>query len=78
MEQMEVEMEPSLYSLARSIRMGLAKKYMKQSELAQVMGVRPQYVHAICAGSKIVGLERMQWLAEYFDVPLSTFILWGE
>lgn len=51
---------------------------MKQAKLAEIMMVSPQYIHSLCTSKKRVGVDRLQWFAEFFDVPLSTFILWGE
>lgn len=67
-----------MFNLGISIQTGLVRKKMKQTELAKIMMVSPQYVNRLCTGNKKTSLDKIMWFAEFFDVPLSTFILWGE
>lgn len=60
-----------------SIKVALAKKDMKKSDLARHMGWSDQYVHKICKSTEI-GMGSVLKLSEYFGLKVSEFIALGE
>ncbi len=60
-----------------SIKVALAKKDMKKSDLAREMGWSAQYVHKICKSNDL-GMGSVIKLSEYFGLKVSEFIALGE
>lgn len=67
-----------MFDLGKSLRTGLAQKNLNRSQFARIMLVSPQYISKLCKGKGEVSIQRLAWFADFFEVPLSTFILWGE
>ena len=65
-------------NISKSIKIGLAKKEVNQGWLASKLGTGKTYVSAICKGASGVSTDRLQDIANIFDVPVSEFIRWGE
>ena len=63
---------------AQSIRVGLARKGLKNKWLADKMSVRPQYITNLCRGDATLGINGIIQVADIFGVKVSEFIAWGE
>ncbi len=64
--------------ISKSIRMGLAVDGKRQNWLAEQLAVSDNYVSCICKGDKQISLIRLEQISSVFNVPVSTFIKWGE
>lgn len=64
-------------NIGRSIKVALAKRDMKQAELANLMGCSAAYVNKICK-SKESGIGTIQKLSDFFGMRVSEFIALGE
>ena len=64
--------------ISKSIRVGLAMSRKRQNWLADELKVTKAYVSAMCNDKVGVSTDRLQQLADLFDVPVSEFIKWGE
>jgi DNA-binding Xre family transcriptional regulator len=64
-------------NVGKSIKVALAKKGLKQKDLADLMGIKPPSVSAL-AGQKSCSGETLEKLAAALDLPVSEFIALGE
>ena len=64
-------------NIGRSIRVALAQRDMRQSELAEHMGVSRQYVSRMCR-SEHVSMAAARRIASELGLKLSEFIALGE
>lgn len=64
-------------NIGRSIKVALAKKDMKKSDLAREMGWSIQYVAKICRSEEI-GMGSVKNLSNFFGMQVSEFIALGE
>lgn len=64
-------------NIGRSIKVALAKRDMKQIDLAKSMGCSVAYISKICR-SKESGIGTIQKLADFFGMQVSEFIALGE
>ena len=62
----------------KSTRIGLANGNHNRAWLSINLGVSKAYVSAICNGKEEPSRDMIKRLAEVFNVPVSTFIKWGE
>lgn len=63
---------------AKSIRVALAKKGLKNKWLAEKMDVKPQYITNLCNGGATLGINGIAQVSDIFGVKVSEFIAWGE
>ena len=52
----------------------LSKSDKTQLDLARQMGVAPSTVSSWCTGDKMPRMDKVEWMAEFFDVPTSVLI----
>jgi len=64
--------------LSESIRTGLYLGKMSKLELSKQLGVTYQTVCKWHRGEANPPMETVKAIADLFDVPVSTFISWGE
>jgi len=67
-----------MFNLGKSIRVGMARRDMKQCEMAETLGCSKQYISKLCTNKKSVSLEKAEQLAGFFGAKFSDFIKWGE
>lgn len=67
-----------MFDLSMSVRVGIARVDVSQRQMATDIGMNYYHLNKICKGHANTRLDGMKTFAEYFGVPLSTFIGWGE
>lgn len=66
-------------TLPKSVRRGMAEKGIdSQSDIVRGTGIRPMTISDILRGHANPTHDTLIKLSNYFEVPLSTFIGWGE
>ena len=73
-----VQLENKVVDYAQTMRMHMARDKITQQVLADKLGVSRKYVNQVMNEKRKPSLSSLERMAELFDVPLSTFILWGE
>lgn len=69
----------NMNTLRKSVMRGMAEKGVKlQSDIARATGIRPMTISDILRGHANPTHDTLMKLSNYFEVPLSTFIGWGE
>lgn len=63
---------------ARAVRVALAKKGIKPSDLAPMVGSSPVYISQICRGSSSPSQRMLAKIAEALGLKLSDLIALGE
>ncbi len=62
--------------LGKSLRVAMAKKGIKNKDLAKELGVKPQQISNWLSGS--IGKSSVESLSGHFDLKISEFIALGE
>lgn len=66
-------------TLRKSVMRGMAEKGVKlQSDIVKGTGIRAMTISDILRGHANPTHDTLMKLSNYFEVPLSTFIGWGE
>ena len=65
-------------NIQESLRVGLHITRLTKKEVAEELGVTIQSVYNWARGGALPSLQTVEQLAQLFDVPVSTFIEWGE
>lgn len=64
--------------ITKSIKIGLVKKSARMKDLAAHCNTTQQYMSEMASGKINLPYERIKQFAEFFGVPVSEFIRWGE
>jgi transcriptional regulator with XRE-family HTH domain len=64
-------------NIGRSVKVAMAKRDMKQVDLAREMGCSVAYISKICRDAES-GIGTIQKLANFFGMQVSEFIALGE